>query len=485
MAEFTINQVNKRIAADPDMQKLHVADPTEFDSQVAQMYDSFGFDPTGVPLNRATKVAKSVEGVTGIPRESLKSAAAMGISTAATMGGASVGTPGGLLGIAGGTVIGSLAGERVNKALGLTDESSDAAAMLSPLLPTAVGKGLLATGKLTRSVPGVGTSLHQLAGENLEAAMSKFRVTPQDVTAFSKLLDTVPDFRIKVPLLKQAVEAELNRASSSQLPDMTYINKLNELTAKWKDNPAISFKSLMATEHSFNDLKEASPNAVWKKLSGVLVDEMDAAVQSPGLSQATRDKIAQGSSAYKNLIKVNRKLHANTALDNLTKTAVTEVNGDPNLVRFNKTAFTKQLKFNKAFDTTEVGSTFNDNEIQSMREAVDDVGYLGWGPSGGTQSASSYIGRSGAAGAIGYTVAGGSKGAMAGFAAAAVLSQALESELGRRIVKYLAKNGGGHLDVLELKTMLGKSIAGANSGAVAGVSGMGAQPTGVTAENQE
>lgn len=491
MAEFTIDQINKRIAADPDMQELHKVDPTEFDVQVTNMYDSFGYNPDGKPLNVATKIAKKVEGVTGIPRDTLKGAAAMGISMATTGAGMSIGSAAGPVGTAGGAMVGSLVGERAGSALGLIDEpASDALALGAPLLGPAVGKVIGGIGKSMRSVPGVGTALHQQAGENLEQALTKVKVTPKDVDVFSKLLDTqikTQPFRMKTPMLLDAVKQELDVATSSKLPDMPYIEKLNALIADFGTGNTTSFKSLMATEGRFNDLKESAPNAIWKKLSGVLISDMDAQANNPALSQATRDKIAGGAAAYKNLIKVNRKLHASTALDSLTKTAITEVNGDPNMVRFNKTAFVKKLNYDQAFDTTTIGSTFSSSEITAIREAVDEVGYLGWGPSGAAQSAGQYIGRSGAAGAIGYTIGGGSKGAMTGFMAAAILSHALESDTGRRVVKHLAKKGKGSLNALELQSTLGRVLASTSAGVVPGVTGAGSEPVpGVNAfANQE
>jgi hypothetical protein len=475
MAEFTISQINKRIAADPDMQQLHKDDPTEFDAQVTQMYDSFGYNPEGVAHNKATKVAKSIEDVTGIPRGATKTAAALGVGMLSTAGGAALGSTAGPAGAVGGAMVGSLAGERINSVLGLNEEpttGSDATALVGPLVPSMLKGTIGIAGKVARSVPGVGAALHQQAGANLDEALTKVRVTPKDVEVFSKLLDTVPDFKIQAPLLKQAVKDELDRASKSQIPNMPYIEKLNKLTAEWTNDPYISFKSLMSTQKDFNDLKEAAPTAIWKKLSGVLINDLDEAAQRGTLSQATRDKVAAGSQAYKNLIKVNRKMHAGTSLDNLVKTAYTEIDGDPNLVRFNKTAFMKKLNTGAEFDTTQVGSTFSSDEVNAIKSAVDEVGYLGWGPSGAAQSAGQYIGRSGAAGAIGFTLGGGSKGAMAGFAAAALLSHALESQPGRNLVKYMAKNGKGKLDMLELKNTLGKVLAGV-SGGVAGIN----QPT--------
>jgi hypothetical protein len=378
-------------------------------------------------------------------------------------------------------MLGSVAGGRLNTVLGLTDEPSDALSLGAPLLGPIGKKVAGGIGKAMRSVPGVGAALHQQAGDNLDNALNRVRVTPEDVEAFSGLLNTqikTQPFRIKTPLLAQAVKDELNREVASKLPDGAYIKKLNKLTLEFGEDQITSFKSLMSTENTFNDLKETAPNAIWKKLSGVLIDELDLAATNPALRQDTRNKIAAGAAAYKNLIKVNRKLHANTTLDGLMKTAVTEIDGDPNMVRFNKTAFMKRLKTDHAFDTDKVGSTFSSSEVESLKEAVNEVGYLGWGPSGAAQSAGQYIGRSGAAGAIGYTVGGGSKGAMTGFAAAAILSHALESETGRRLVKHLAKTGKGSLDMLELKTTLGKALAGMSAGAVPGVTG-GGSPEGM------
>jgi len=479
MAEFTIDQINKRIAADPDMQELHKSYPKEFDSQVTQMYSGFGYNAEGLPFNRATKIAKSVEGVTGIPSDSLKNAASMGLEMAGASAGMTVGMPAGVPGITGGAMVGSLAGKKVADLLGLNDDStpaSDAISLVAPLVPNAIGKAIGGIGKAMRSIPGVGTTFHQQAAERLEGALAKATVTSADVDTFADALQhqikTAP-FRIKTPGLKQAVDDELSSAVASKVPDTVYIKQLRNLHAELSSDT--SFRELMATEKAFNKLKISAPTDVWKRLSGVLVEDMDNAATNPAVSQKTRDKIAAGSQAFKNLVKVNRKFNASTSLQSLMKSAVTEVDGDPNMIRFNKTAFMKKLNTSAEFDTSKVGSTFDASEIQSIKNAVNDVGYLGWGPTGGTQSAGSYIGRSGAAGAIGFTIGGGSKGAMTGFAAAAALSKALESEAGRKLVSATARKGKGMLDMTELNRTLGQVIAGASAGIVPGVTGTGQQ----------
>jgi hypothetical protein len=57
----------------------------------------------------------------------------------------------------------------------------------------------------------------------------------------------------------------------------------------------------------------------------------------------------------------------------------------------------------------------------------------------------------------------------------------LSTDVGRKAIAYVAKNGHGKINGAELTNMIGKITAGANSGAVAGVSGMGTQtsPQGV------
>jgi len=483
--EYTPAQIDQRIQDDPEMQDLAKNDPDAFLEQHSKIYDSFGYNPNGTPLSMANKVTKGIEDVTGIPRGATKAAASMGISAATTIGGAAMGSVGGPVGTTGGAMLGSMAGERISGALGLTDEpttDSDVLSLAAPLAGPFLSKTLKGIGKFARSVPGVGTALHQQAAENLDDAMSKVRVGPKDVEAFSNLFDAQiakNPFQMKTPLLKKAVKKELDKVANSLVPDEPYIKQLNALTKKLSESDFTSVKSLMSTEYSFNKLKQTAPADVWAKLSGVLIDDMDSQAMNPKISQGTREKIKAASQAFKNFVKVNRKAQASSSLDSLTKTAVTEVNGDPNMQRFNKQAFMKKIQYDETLK-----HSFDPSELEQIKAAVEDVGYIGWGPSGAAQSALQYVGRSGAAGAIGYTVGGGSKGAMAGFAAAGILSHALESQTGRNIVKYLAKNGRGKLDALELKNMLGKVTAGVSAGLVPGINQGDSQGTQAFA-NQE
>jgi hypothetical protein len=466
--DYTPTQIDARIKQDPEMQHLALNDPDEFDRQHAQMYDSFGFNPDGSKHSTATKVTQSIENVTGIPRESLKSAAQMGLSLATTVGGAAVGSKAGPAGAVAGAMAGSLAGERLGSTLGINDEPTtltDALAVSAPLIGPLAGKALQGAGRLARNIPGVGTSLHQIAAENLDSALQKVRVTSEDVGRFHNLLTNqikTQPFSIAVPKLRAAVQAELADRSNSLVPNQPYIDSLTALE-KQLSSRQVSFSQLMSTEHSFNELKATAPTQIWKKLSGTLIDDLDTQAVNPKLSQKTRDAAAAGAQAFKNFVKVNRKANADDALESLTKASTTEVNGDAHLVRFNKDAFAKKLKYDE-----KLNGAFDESELAQIKSAVDDVGYLGWGPTSmSNQSMGQYIGRSGGAGAVGFAM-GGSKGAMTAFAALAALNHALGSSYGRSIVKYLAKNGQGKVDALQLKSMLGKAIAGTSAG-VAGI----------------
>src|SRR5207245_269518 len=101
-----------------------------------------------------------------------------------------------------------------------------------------------------------------------------------------------------------------------------------------------------------------------------------------------------------------------------------------------------------------------------------DLGYISSPPSTQANNVLGVARRFGAGGTIGY-MAGGFIGAGVGAGVEELMRNAVSTETGRRIVKYLAKEGRGKINAFELKTMLGKAIAGAGS-AVAGAS----QPAG-------
>ena len=481
MPTFTPKQIDARIEADPEMQALAQSDPTEFLAQHETIYKEFGYKPDGSPLSTAAKVFQKTSKLTGIPEGMVQTAASLPLPIAGTIAGGLVGAGGGLGGAVIGASGGSVLGEAGNALLGITEPLDNVdlgVAAGAPLIGPVAGKVLKGLGTASRALPGVGSGLHQMAGENLELALKKLKVTSADVDMFSDLLKKVPEFKVQTPLMKQAVKDELDRASASIVPDEAYIKSLNKLTKTLHDDPHVSFKSLMSTEHDLNELKHAQPTALWKKLSGILIDDLDAQAKNPALTQATRDKIAEGSQAYKNVVKVAKRMHANDSLDSVFKNVVAPVAGDDTLVRFNKAKFVKELRDNEVLK-----SNFSSAELDSIKTAVDDIGYLGFPPATG-QSGMGFIGRSGAAGAVGYAMLGGSTGAMAGFAIAETLRQAMTTQTGRNFVKSLAKKGGGKLDMLELKTTMGKIISGMSAG-VAGVSGKGSPVEGINAFENE
>ena len=111
-----------------------------------------------------------------------------------------------------------------------------------------------------------------------------------------------------------------------------------------------------------------------------------------------------------------------------------------------------------------------------MKDAILDLGYISKPPQGG-QDAVNLAKRYGAGGMIGW-MAGGPMGALAGAGVEEIIRKGITSPKGREIVKYMAKQGRGHINAMELDQMLGKAVGGMSAGLVPGVTGAGS-PEGI------
>lgn len=469
--EFTPAQIDRRIQDDPDMQELAKNDETEFLARHEQIYNEFGYNPDGTPMATAMKGIHKVSKLTGLSKDVVQGVANMPIPALTTVLGA-------LSPVPGGASVGSMAGEVANYGLGLRDKPGAVdlgVAAVAPLLGPLASRVKGVISNLIQGSPGAGQHMHNIVADTIRKQASHMEVTDDMVNFMRQTFKNVPTFRTEVPLLRAHLKQELNDVSKSLAPDSAYIKKLNEVTKNLANNKSISFEQLMATEKSFIDMGSEAPHAVWRKLSGVVVQDLEAQAKNPKLTQATRDKIDAGVAAYKNFIAVNNRKQGQKALDTMLNRSVTQL--DDGLVRFNKPAFIKSLE-------SDGMKVFEPSEIADMRKAVADLGYIGAAPKSMT-SAAVHTGSYGAAGLAAYTV-GGVSGVVALAAVLGAMRLGMGTEAGRKAIAFLAKKGHGTIDGLELKTMLGQITAGANSGAVAGVSGMGTQSTGTQAfANQE
>lgn len=483
MPEFTPEQIDARIMADPGMKQLANEDPTEFLSQHERIYHTFGYRPDGTALSTAQKGFGSISRATGIPEGIVQGVAATPLPTLGAIGGAMAGATGGLVGTAIGAAGGSVLGEAANSLLGITDpmDAMDMGiAAGAPLAGTALartGPAMIKLGK--RLIPGAGAGLNELAGERLATKLNSMRVTKTDVEAMRGTIQLAPDFKVDIPLTRDLFKTEsgdIGRQAAAAIPGSDkYLKELNTQITNIGQSGTVSFKDLMTLEQGFNRIKGERPDELWGKASGLIIDDMDNALKNPKLSAATKDKISTGLTAFKSFIATNRKYHADETLVDLFKVdgkVVKSVSGDPNLVLFDQKAFKSQLNNNKILN-----KAFSPAEIESVRESVSGLGYISKPPSG-NGDAINLARRYGAGGMIGW-VAGGPMGAVAGAGVEELLRRAVTSEPGRRIVKYLAKEGRGKIDSVELNTMLGKAMAGAMAG-VAGIN----QPAGLPT-NQE
>lgn len=481
MPEYTPEQIDARIEADTEMRRLATEDPTEFLAQHQKLYHTFGYNPDGSPMRTAKKLIGKAARATGLPEGLVHGVVAAPLEVAGTVAGISVGRAGGPVGAMIGAAGGNILGSAVNSLLGISDPMTKmdmTVAGGAPLIGPAVaraGQGLVKLGK--RLIPGGGAGMNELAAEQFKARLSSMRVLPEHVQEARKLIDTVDDFRVPVSNLKKLFAGEskdlVDRQVAGSPVKQSYLDEVNtviesnpELNSLVKGS-SMSFKRLMTLEEGFNAIKGQRPGELWAKASGVIIDEMEAALKNPALAQGTRDKTAAGLNAFKQFIQTNRKYHADEAILNAMKvdgSVIKTVANDTDLVLFDQKAFKKFL------GNEDLNKAFSPAEIESMRESVSSLGYISRPPST-SGDVFNMAKRFGAGGTIGWMTAG-PMGAAVGAGIEEVIRKAVTTEPGRQAMKYLAKKGRGRIDALELDTMLGKIVAGMGA-TVPGVTGRG------------
>lgn len=485
--EFTPAQIDKRIQDDPEMQELAQNDETEFLARHEQIYKEFGYHPDGSPIPAAKHNIGKLSRKLGIPEGVGEAVAAAPLAIAGTIAGTVAGSRGGPAGAVVGASGGSILGEAANSLLGITEPMTPVdmgIAGAAPLAGLGVSKaGPAAISMLKRVVPGAGAGMNELAAEQFAKQLGSMRVTKEHVQQARDAISMVPNFKVPIGNLKKLFSEEsgsMARQASKGVPGSEpYLKDLNRVIA---ENPelgpmvkdSMSFKDLMTLEEGFNRIKSDRPGELWAKASGLIIEEMETALKNPKLTQATKDKTAQGLDAFKKFIQTNRKYHADETLvkaftPDATGGIVKTVAGDTNLVLFDQKAFKKFLNNNETLN-----KAFSPAEIQSMRESVTDLGYISKPPSGGGDAVN-LAKRYGVGGMIGWMTAG-PMGAFAGAGVEELIRKAVTTETGRRVVKNLAKKGRGKIDGLELQNVLGRVVSGASAGVVPGVTGVGSQP---------
>ena len=474
MADYTPDQIDERIKADPEMQHLAQNDETEFLARHKQIYREFGFQPNGQPLRTAQKAIKGISKATGIPEGAVQFGASAVLPTVGTIAGMAVGSPGGPVGAAIGASGGSVLGEAANSLLGITDPMSGSDLALSagaPLLGPAVSKAgpaAIAVGK--RILPGVGAGLNELAGEVLQKKLQTMRVRKEDVDAARAAMSTVPDFKMHAPATKAIFNEESAKAAQQALagvPDSDkYLGALNHVLESNPDlQKKISFKTMMTLEEGFNNIKDSKPGEIWAAASGKIIDDIEKAALDPALTPATAAKAQQGLQSFKSFIAINRKHQADETLVNMFtpgKGVLKPSAGNPDLVAFDQKAF--KLKLDN--DPT-LNKAFTKDELASVKDAVANLGYIGKIPN--TSNTPMGLGSRYGGGGLAGLMVGGPVGALAGAGIEELLRSAISSETGRRVVKSLAKEGRGRISALELQSVLGQVLAGATAGSVAGM----------------
>ena len=219
----------------------------------------------------------------------------------------------------------------------------------------------------------------------------------------------------------------------------------------------------MTTQSALVDMKADGSSEVWGKASGELIGDLEDMAANPSLSAASKAKAQYALDKYRNVIKLTKQYHAGETLDSVMKNVFQPVNGNPDLKQFNRKEFIKSLSNNKVLQ-----EAYSPEDRQAMLDTVKHIGFLGnvnslASPAG----VAGLVGRSGPFALMGYQ-AGGQTGMMAGFAAAALVSQGLSTDMGRKVIKYLAKQGRGRVNSLELQSMMGKLQAGISAAGVAG-----------------
>ena len=481
MADYTAKQIGDRIAADPEMQDLLKNDETEFDSRAADIYNEFGYNPDGTPHSVAMRGIRKVSDATGIPKDIVQGAANVPIPMATTIAGGIGGSvlgPGGTLA---GASAGSVAGEVLNYKLGLRDKPgavdlgfAAGAPAIGPIL-SRMKPGL---SNIAQVMPGAAKTMNQVAAATVAKQAQHMEVTDDMVNFMRQNLGAVQPFKVDVPTVRGYIQQELDSVQKSltnkyktikgtnmQVATDPYIEKLKTTLDNMKDRKSFSFDELMATEKSFIAMGAEDPNGIWRKMSGVLVNDLEQQAMKPGLNPATKAKILAGADAYKNFVAVNQRKQAQSSLQSFLEPGhgvITQL--DDGIVKFDKQAFLKKID-------SEGMKVFEPTEIADMKKAVSNLGYIDQVKMA-TISGAVHTGSYGAAGLGAYAV-GGVAGVVTLAAVMSAIKIGLSTEAGRKAIAYIAKNGHGKIDGAELTGMIGKITAGANSGTIAGVSGMG------------
>ena len=485
MPDYSREQIDEQIDNDPEMIALvQNGDENEFNRKHAEIYREFNLDPMGQPLRLAQRAIKGVSKATGIPEGVVQGAAALPLPTVGTIAGGIAGSPGGPVGATIGAMGGSVLGEAGNSLLGITEPmgaTEFGLAAAGPLVAPAIAKaapGAIKAAK--RLLPGMGAGLNELAGEQFAAKLNSMRVTREMVDQASDALSmTHGNFKIPTENLRKSFIDESARIGEESLRGVPTSKGYQDELAKFvQDNfpqnaKSMSFKDLMVVERGLNRIKGDRPGEIWAKASGVLIDEMEKAIENPALSAVTRQRATQGLNTFKQFIATNRKYNADEELTRLlsSKGVLKASSGDPNLVQIDQKMLRRGLDENKALNRA-----YSKAEIKEMKDAILDLGYISKPPQGG-QDAVNLAKRYGAGGMIGW-MAGGPMGALAGAGVEEIIRKGITSPKGREIVKYMAKQGRGHINAMELDQMLGKAVGGMSAGLVPGVTGAGS-PEGI------
>ena len=480
MPDYTAKQIGDRIAADPEMQDLLKNDETEFDSRATDIYNEFGYHTDGTPHSVAMRGIRKVSDVTGIPRDIVQGAANVPIPMATTIagavGGARVGNP------VGGAMAGSVAGEFINYGLGLRDKPGAVDIGLAagaPAIGPALSRLKPGISNVIQAAPGAARTVNRVAAATVAKQAQHMEVTDDMVQFMRQNLGAVEPFKADVPMVKGYIQQELDAVSKSltnkyktikgtnmQVATDPYIEKLKTTLENMKDRKSFSFDELMATEKSFIAMGAEDPNGVWKKLSGVMINDLEQQALKPGLNPKTKAKILAGADAYKNFVAVNQRKQAQSSLQAFLEPGhgvITQL--DDGIVKFDKQAFLKKID-------SEGMKVFEPTEIADMKKAVSNLGYISKVKMD-LVSGATHTGSYGALGLAAYSMGGGVTGVVTLAAMLAAVKVGLSTPGGRKMIESVAKKGHGNIDGAELTTALGKVIAGANSGTIAGVSGMG------------
>ena len=468
MPERGIKEINDSIMNDPSMQALNKDDPTEFTSSVHKIYHAHGYDTEGKALPLAQQLFGKASRATGIPESSIQSAAAMVLPTTAAMMGASM-TP---IAPMAGASFGGYAGAKGNELLGITDPMStedSAMAAISPILGPLGSKASQGVARSAKWLPGAETGRNELAGETMKKSFDMARVTKTQVDAARAELLAVPALTVKPTRLRALFDSEMKtsfaKAQALDQPELhAYADDIMKARNAVHATGTKSFKDLMTIESGLLDLKKEGSSEVWGKASGELIGDLEDMVSNPKITDVTRQKAKFALDKFRNVLQVTKQFHANEALDSTMNKVFQPVVGNADLMAFNKKAFLKELKENKT-----LVSAYSEQDRANMIDAVQSIGYIGnMSQLASAPGVANFLGRSGPAALVGYHV-GEQTGAMVGFGASAVISHALSTDMGRKMIKYLAKQGRGKINAIELRDTMGKLVSGASTAANAGM----------------